>query len=268
MSAVSVTNWAEFLEAVQTSNADVVLPENEVWDMNEIAPEGVSTLPAISCNSISGNGTEIRNLYTNGVFTFDPYVLTAVSNLHFTNFVITGNALFEASHNTRDGVSVFSGCKYSGVCGTQTKGVLLPGIGNFGDDYGIIKASRCSFVVDAQRVGYFYAARNMEYCRCKISVPNGTLKMTEPKWSFIRVDQPTADLLNCAGALACSFDGQMQAVVNAGEPDHTFPSIFCSDGIPSLTPTNYLIGVTRNQMRDPEYLASIGFPIAYQAEET
>lgn len=266
MADVTVTSWAEFLEAVQVSGDTVIFPENAVWDMNDIAPEGVSSLPVIRCSTIAGNGTEIRNLRTNGTFTFDPYNLTAVSNLHFTNFILGGNALFEANHNTRDGTAVFTGCKYSGLCGTQTKGVLLPGIGTYGDNYGQIRAVQCSFVVDAQIAGAFYAAREMHYCRCDLGVPNGTLKMSAPQWSYIKVDQPLASTLNSLGALACVFDGEMGQVTTAGEPAHTYISIFCTEGLSNLEPTDYLKGVTRQQMLEPEYLASIGFPIAYSSE--
>lgn len=265
MATITVETWADFIDAVQESGADVVLPENAVWDMNEIAPDGVSSLPTILCSTITGNGTEIRNLKTDGAFTFDPYVLTACSGLHFTNFILGGSALFNANHNTRDGTAIFTGCKYSGICGTQTRGVLLPGIGNLGDDYGQIRAVQCSFVVDAQISGAFYAAREMRYCRCDLGVPNGTLKMTAPQWSYIKCDQPTATQLNSAGALACVFDGQMGSVTTAGDPAHTYISIFCSEGLQNLTPTAYLKGVTRQQMLDPVYLASIGFPVAYNS---
>ena len=267
MATVYVDSWADFLDAIQVSGDDVILPENEVWDMNDIAPEGVGSLPTILCSSIDGRGTEIRNLHTDGRFYSDSHVLQNVSDLHFTNFILGGSSLFETWHNTRDGVITFTGCKFSGLCGTQTKGVLLPGIGNYGDDYGVIRADRCSFVVDAQRTGYFYAARDMRYCRVHVAVPNGYLQMSAPQWSYLRIDQPTTTALLSYGALACVFDGEMGNVISAGEPASTYPSIFCSDSIPGLASTDHLIGVTRQQLYQPEYLASIGFPIGYDPPE-
>lgn len=265
MAEIQVSSWSDFLLAVQESGADVVLPENAVWNMNEISPEGVSSLPEIRCSNIYGNGTEIRGLRTDSNFYSNSHVLEKVANLHFIDFILEGQSLFSTSNNTRDGYIAFSGCKFSGLCGTQTQGILMPGRGTYGDDYGTIGAERCSFVVDAQVPGWFYTARYLEYSRVHCAVPNGYM-LGIARWSYLRMDQPTTESIPMT-IRASVLDGQMQNAVTPPTVDTQFISIFNKDGAPQIEDTAYLKGVTTAQLRDPQYLASIGFPIGYDPPE-
>ncbi len=259
MAEIQVSSWSDFLLAVQESGADVVLPENAVWDMNEIEPEGVSSLPEILCTNIYGNNTQIRNLRSSAAFAFSANGQPVIDSLHFIN-TVADVGIF---HAPAYGQLILSGCKISGLFGAQAQGVVNTGTNRNAS------AIRCAFVCDSQRAGTFSAVNiRAKYCRIHIAVPNGTfLFPSQQEWSYFRIDQPQATTLACTGATACVYDGQMQNVTAAGEPGHDFISIFNSDGAPQIEDTAYLKGVTTAQLRDPQYLASIGFPIGYDPPE-
>lgn len=263
MADVYVESWDEFLEAVQVAGDDVYLPENAVWDMNEVAPEGISTLPTVACTHIYGRGTEIRNLRTAVYFVIAASSVLGVDSLHFTNFIADLGVFFISG----SGHVKFSGCKFSGLCGTQARGV----IDCDHTTYQNASAERCSFVVDSQYGGQFRVASiGIKYCRLHIAVPNGTFRMPANSafFSYFRIDQPTATALDARSAVGCVFDGQMQAINAVSTPQSPpFISVYCTDGIPNISGTEYFKGVTRKQLRDPVYLASIGFPIGYEPEE-
>ena len=270
MASVTVETWEEFLEAVQVAGDTVLCPSQAVWDMNEIAPEGVTSLPRIWCSSIQGNGTTIKNLNTSDYFeVFHSSEIFYADSLHFENFIAEGGALFLCSKSTRGKNAVFSNCKFSGLCGTGTRGVLRPGTGTQGNDYGGADALRCSFLVDAQTSSGFWAcSESAKYCRFQIAVPNGVFTMPKTlEWCYVRADTPLQQGICPAGSLACVFDGEMQNVTQAQEPSHTFISVFNKTSIPNLTESEYLKGVTDAQLRNADYLYSIGFPIGVDPED-
>lgn len=263
MATVYVESWDDFLDAVQVAGDDVFCPENAIWDMNEIAPEGISTLPTVACTHIYGRGTEIRNLRTSVYFVIYAPNVESVDSLHFVNFVADMGVYFISG----SGHVKFSNSKFSGICGTQARGV----IDCDHTTYNNASTERCSFVVDSQYGGQFRVASiGIKYCRLHIAVPNGTFRMpaTSAFFSYFRIDQPTATALDARNAVGCVFDGDMQAVTAASTPQSpAYISIFNATSIPGIAPTDYFKGVTEAQLRDPEYLAGIGFPIGYEPEE-
>lgn len=58
MATVSVSSWAEFLEAVAVAGDTVVLPEAAEWDLSEA--ETITEPIEINCAEIQGNGTNIK----------------------------------------------------------------------------------------------------------------------------------------------------------------------------------------------------------------
>ena len=259
MADVYVNTWAEFLEAVATEGNTVICPSQAIWDMNEIEPEGVTALPTVKCTSIQGNGTEIRNLKTTTYFPLEMPYVQSVNNLHFVNF-IADNGVFFISHS---GHMWFHGCKFSGLCGAQALGVIVCGTNQNAS------ADRCSFLIDAQRAGAFHAVNmTAKFCRFSIAVPNGTFTMPyNLQWCYVRADTPLQQGICPAGSLACVFDGDMQNVTQAQEPSHTYISIFNKSSMPGLQESEYLKGVTTEQLLNADYLYSIGFPIGVDPED-
>lgn len=106
--------WAEFVTAAGTSGAYVELPENTVWDMNDIAPEGVSV--SLNCTKISGNGAVIKNLFAKGKNAFTMNSACELSELSLLDLLLeSGAVLFKVS----TGASLQK-CRVSGVVADST----------------------------------------------------------------------------------------------------------------------------------------------------
>lgn len=55
-----VDTWADFVTAVGKSDVYVECAEGTVWNMNDIAPDGINSRINIYAKSISGNGVIIK----------------------------------------------------------------------------------------------------------------------------------------------------------------------------------------------------------------
>lgn len=119
------TNWDEFVTVIGHPNVYIECPENDVWDMLEILPDGLKSIIKWANNTIHGNGLIIKNLYFNPGYYFD---LDGYSNNHdiyklnFLNmaYLFPNRSLFAGGttfyKNTKgSGVVYFRNCKFSGA---------------------------------------------------------------------------------------------------------------------------------------------------------
>ena len=67
---VHVESWDEFLQAIQVSGNDVHCPNDAVWDMNEIAPDGIIGTIRFDCANVYGHNCTIKNLKYDGHINF------------------------------------------------------------------------------------------------------------------------------------------------------------------------------------------------------
>lgn len=61
-----VVNWEEFISVCGIDGCYITCPENSVWDMNEILPDGLTSDVIMDMYEFDGNGLQIKNLYANG----------------------------------------------------------------------------------------------------------------------------------------------------------------------------------------------------------
>lgn len=271
MATVSVNSWSEFVAAVAVSGDTVVCPENAVWEMNEIAPEGIAGFPIVSAE-VRGNGTEIRNLRVASNINLggggDFY--QSIDALHFTNFVCESGPFFVAAGAARQGPhTVFTGCKLSGLLPQNARWLCdVLGIGNYNDtrptDF-----MRCAFTIEfgynATSAATLTRNGTIKYCRLNIQLPNGALFYPGASWSYVRIDCPAMTKLSIGSAAANVYDGDLPQVSSViGTASATYPSVYNSDSMPQFSGAANVLGVTEAQLRDPAYLASIGFPIGVE----
>ncbi len=267
MATVNVTNWAEFVAAVAVAGDTVVCPEGAIWDMNEIAPEGVPGF-TVNCAEIQGQGTEIKNLRVSSPILIQNGTLNqAISELHITNFVAESGSLFTASGNTNGMYATFSGCKFSGILPQNTRYFL-----QHNRKYGVF--SRCAFTLDMQYNAtpavmicekFTYGPYPLKFCRLNIQLPNGALFYPNAEWSYISVDCPGMQTLNVNGAAANVYNGDLPQLTGVtGAASATYPSVFNKDSMPQFSGAANVLGVTEAQLHDAAYLASIGFPIGVE----
>ena len=103
MATVNVSNWAEFVSAIQVAGDTVVCPENAVWDMNEILPYGLDSAYTATCAKIEGRGTTIKNLHAaQGFILFSGNDTLQSDKLHVENFIVDSGGLFGASSSVNN----------------------------------------------------------------------------------------------------------------------------------------------------------------------
>lgn len=270
MATVSVNSWSEFAAAVAVTGDTVVCPEGAVWDMNEIAPDGVPGL-SIASAEVRGNGTEIRNLRVTSSNKLGSNVdfYQSITALHFTNFVCESGQFFSAGGVQRGGSRTdFTGCKFSGLLPQNARFFCAVG-GNYGDTRPTHFA-QCAFTIEfgynASTATQITSNGTIKYCRMHIQLPNGALFYPGASWSYVRIDCPAMTRLNVNGAAANVYDGDLPQLTGAtGTASATYPSVYNKDSMPNFAGAANVIGVTGAQLRDPAYLSSIGFPIGVEA---
>lgn len=261
MATVSVNTWSEFVAAVAVTGDTVVCPEGAIWDMNQIAPEGVSGFQ-INCAEIQGQCTEITNLRLKSGITLAGNAAQTVDALHLTNLICETGAPFgcTASVGTE---ARFSGCKFSGIlpqnaqyfCTVSRKNAYF---------------SRCSFALEYGYSGSSAAAisqtsASLTLCRVNVQLPNGSLFYHYASWSYVRIDCPAMRNLYIINGAANVYDGDLPQLTGViGTASATYPSVYNADSMPQFSGAANVLGVTEAQLRDPAYLASIGFPIGVE----
>ena len=261
MATVNVSTWPEFVQAVGVAGDTVVLPDKAEWDMNELYPEGYTGIISMKCSQINGNGTKIRNLHLFGYFVKNSNI--TINDLEMTNFVVEPGGT---------NLSVFIGfsqlnlhnCIFSGLCGSS--------VSNF--SYGYLNLDRVSmninFTTSRNAFGIF-PVNEAKYSRIRQSIPNAIITDAFVRFGtckFCEIDvympQLAAGKLNVSDLSACKLLGGYGSAtfyVNSASTGRDFPSIYLTDAIPESGDGQYMHGVTRDQMRDAAYLASLGFPV-------
>ena len=272
------TTWEEFLSCTTTDSVYTELPEGGgTFDMNDYYPEGIAeTIPLRGF--ISGNGWTIKNA---ACYTADAAfrislndTLGEISNLNFQNirYQPTGSgyrALFQTESTTFSGTA-FKLCSFSGIAdNTSSSGngyTSLFGIDAYGTVY------RCSFNIKTignsagtgttSGVGiamgmtaYNNWNAKLQYCNIKISgeeywhgVYLDISYLTGTGSSRISLLHGNESVIDCeASVITNAYGNQTKILINTGKYSGTIPS--------------GCIGVTTEQLKDAEYLASLGFPI-------
>lgn len=83
-----VDTWADFVTAVGKSDVYVECAEGTVWDMNDIAPDGIKSRINIYAKSINGNGVIIKKLYFTSNASFFFANSTSVTGVDFLDSLI------------------------------------------------------------------------------------------------------------------------------------------------------------------------------------
>lgn len=278
-----VDNWDDFVTAIGTYEAYVAFPEGGgVINMNSIAPTGIPEIP-VQCKSINGNDWIIQNLYCKGhagfITQYGKYV--SIDHLYFLNFYfddegkkVKKGTVFGNSGDDRQGY-YFNECQFSGImnCTYYNPDVYERNTLFIQDNYWLkCRLIRCSINVKLDGYAvllngstYIHTDNRVEYCNIKVSG-------NSPAWT------KDGDYRNClisGASIAASFDAiRGSSNFNVIETDFSDADSFnCvgRSGAINLINTDLLpsgatigtgfIGVTTAQLKDAQYLASLGFPI-------
>lgn len=250
-----VDNWADFVTAAGTDGAYVEFAADTVIDMDNVAPEGIGTQIVFRCTEINGNGGEIRGLFliNNAYLYFYNYI--TVKSLTISAMRMDGSS--EKAFFVGDG-GTFSGCIITGSFGGEA--MIYNG--------GYTTFNCCSMNVQLQAnttlvESYWYDDRCLRFFNSKIKI-TGTPYINNYKNRQIVLDNTLL-----LGELPTDiFYKSYASIVNCNVPDNT--ALSCDSGTVFINSDKFGSGVTAGshftkltveQLKDAEYLASVGFPI-------
>lgn len=276
-----VDTWADFVTAVGKSDAYVECAEGTVWDMNDIAPDGINSRINIYAKSISGNGAIIKKTYftSNGSFFFANS--TSVTGVDFLDSLIeSGTFIYRA------GAATFQECRFSGIIQDSTffyntanssayikrSSINLQFQGNsllccgyyVGNGIGgrpiicqncnvrLSGSSTNSSTITSYDSNYKYNLITFE--NCLISGVN-PFKYLYVSWAW---SSGTYSSKYSVFDIVCSSG---QFVTNAPRYSSIVNCIINSDKLNGATVDTAIKKVTDDQLHDASYLQSIGFPI-------
>ena len=264
MADVYVNSWSEFLTEIAKSGNKVHLPDNAVWDMNEIAPSGISGEIRIACSSIRGHGTRIKNLRLSGFFRVTAQYIT-INDLFLTDMI--------ADKPDYSYPAVFWGNVFFVRCAISA--IVSDGYYNlvrYTTNYDAYFAEKCSIYIEATGSNfalYIMGTHGSKYCRLELHAPNSTNGGGLGDCSYCEC---VAYIPNAAGVYSSNFIGgctvrgnMKQASENswAGNWDaavSVYDINMFGDGYTPKYP-QYFVACTDEQLKNPEYLRSKGFPI-------
>lgn len=257
-----VSEYTEFLTAIQTSGVYVKCADNTVWDMNIIDPTGEkyhNSGKSIYCTELDGNGAIINNLHTAisgsvSLFNIDRAI---IKNLKFYNMNLTNGATF---FRVNSYYAQITDCYFTGMLGEQA--ILF---WSSGSQYNAISISKS--LISIELYGNSKLANGVyRFEDSVINIPFVSSNYSYNQASFIY-------LANCwfTGILPfnqISSSGGNYNVINANTIKDLNVSLTntyvintdrCED-ISSLITSNNAILVATEQLKDAEYLRSQGFP--------
>ena len=252
MAEVEARNWQEFVEAVAVSGDTVILPEGERWDMNEIAPEGVTGNIPVNCAKIVGNGTSIWNGHFYGSFQVSG---TEIEDFHFINFL--ADRLIQNSN-----APTYNRCMFSGLISGGGR-VIATGDATW---------NRCAANVESQSTNDSASSHDVftgtvSYCRIIYHAANiKRIRFTGFSNCEFVLYAPQCTTIYVEQLVNCTIRGNLSTCTYVGYYSYKYGSstnIVNMDDLAEGAQLRFtaLVGVTDAQMNDAAYLSSVGFPI-------
>lgn len=243
-----VSTWPDFVTAVGTTGAYVEVVPGTVWDFNTIAPEGAPTV-TLTAAHINGQGCTLKNVRAERPFLyFSAGNATVLENFRIIDFIANDNILcFVSKQSFTIRGTVFTG--------TQTNdGTLYRSKGNI-----VFQAnsnSGCGFRVNCRGGDLFGGSYSYTFSDTFFSLSGGNVGTSSA---------------TCGKLDNCYIEGECGTVYTLSSSRNTI--VNCTAQRIDARGTNMLANsdkcsnitngtaVTDEQLRDPVYLASIGFPI-------
>jgi hypothetical protein len=281
-----VDTWADFVTAVGKSDVYVECAEGTVWDMNDIAPDGISSRINIYAKSINGNGVIIKKLYFTSNASFFFANSTSVTGVDFLDSLVESGTFIY-----RSGSATFQECRFSGII--QDSIFFY----NTANSSAYIKRSSINLQFQGNSLfcnGHYAGGiggrgLNLSFCNVSFSGKSAnssaiTNYSQANKYNLVGFDNCLVSGTNPFKFLYVCWDSTYSNY-NIGSNYSVFDIIFESGQIITNAPnriystTNCLINsdklngaevlsaftrVTDDQLHDATYLQSIGFPIGVE----
>ena len=261
-----VSTWDEFLSVCSQTDIHIKFADGGgIIDMNEIYPEGMTETVTVNAN-VDGNGWSIKNLCVNNITAF--YANNKISNLNFVDFSVLCTSsharliVFGESNNIYGLIEnfTFTG-SISGQVDNTAFAAMIAGSSN---NAVRITVSRCSFKLKITG-GISMNASNKVICsNCIFDVDSSENSAKYPFYDM--------HFRNCL------IKGKYQnLVLSAGYSKYVILDVECPsvDDVFGITKSEFIIGnvdkssydtnkfyaLTTEQLKDKDYLLSLGLPV-------
>lgn len=243
-----VSTWDEFVTVVEPGGNYIDFAANTVINMNEVDPEGVDRTITLRSPRIRGNNSVIKNFASYGHTPFNVIGAT-IESLHFENIRWNSGSFFKRYMNAS--ALTVSQCKFSGR--SESNSILA----NFFEIYNL-SCEKSSFRFEIWgSFGRWGFSNDSPFSTC-----NFEFSGNQTGTSFGLYGN------NCyiTGSAATQFNiGGSTNVVDLTTPKITSSSatltLVNSDKCEDYPDSSGILPVTTEQMKNAEYLHSIGFPI-------
>lgn len=296
MATIQVNNWDEFVTAVGTSGATVECPANAIWDMNDIAPEGLTATITVNATSVNGNGLTIRNIYKNGGNVFNSSVGNhTISDINFENIYAIGNFWYASASNDNWYTHQFARCKFSGKIVNGAFIASNTGSEEYGNRWKLYtRLTSCSanlhfsgnstlstgdlyerdiyeavprqlrfvdsiIVISGKSTNTGTANQGQKGGYNAISLNNSLLTGNNP-FINLQISQSYQATSTIASVIDLNCQ-EGQTIYRGSNTGTVSTTLINADKINGATVASQLIQVTDEQLKDAAYLESIGFPI-------
>lgn len=269
-----VDTWPDFVTAIGTSGAYVRVADDTVWDMNSIAPEGITQSLQVNAN-VDGNGATINNLHVENLSAVQINISGYLENIKLTDVyakATSGNYYFIGTSDSNKSGEVgkyisITGKFYGYGINSSNKRIYAV----FGDRSGT------SFMSCSTNVELYGTAQlckddsnwdynspmlvncNLKYVRLPISGVYAWQNRIVVKNSWVEGSEYTTVCISNSSENSI-FNVSAFGDITGGNSRTCL--IWNSDKIASgVTVSSNIKLCTEAQLQDAAYLASIGFPI-------
>ena len=250
-----VETWEEFVSAFNASSKYITFPDDTILDFNEI--QNYSRKLTGRYNTVLGNGVNFRNIMLETGAFISATNKNTFDNMRFTNLYFTGDASFIASSLNNDWC-YFINCQFAGVFQGNSK------FNDSGDKLYFGKSLTsvgCGINLKLSEQAVFRASGYSCYCyNCQLTLDcESSASDTSINIYNSLIEGNIGGANRSIWAVNCVLNANIETTftnTNTGKV-----SVANADKIGENGAVNGFVAVTSEQLKNAEYLSSIGFPI-------
>ena len=250
-----VETWEEFVSAFYASSKYITFPDDTILDFNEI--QNYSKKLTGRYNTVLGNGVNFRNITLETGAFISATNKNTFDNMRFTNLYFTGDASFVASSLNNDWC-YFINCQFAGIFQGNSK------FNDSGDKLYFGKSLTsvgCGINLKLSEQAVFRATAYSCYCyNCQLTLDcESSASDTSINIYNSLIEGNIGGANRSIWAVNCVLNANIETTftnTNTGKV-----SVANADKIGENGAVNGFVAVTSEQLKNAEYLSSIGFPI-------
>lgn len=250
-----VDTWTDFVSTFNENNKYITFPADTVFDFNEI--QDYANKLTGRANTIDGNGVNFRNITLETGAFISATNKNTFDNMRFTNLYFTGDASFIASPYNNDWC-YFINCQFAGIFQGNSK------FNSSGDKLYFGKSLTsvgCGINLKLSEQAVFRATAYSFYCyNCQLTLDCES-SATDLSFDIYNslIEGNIGGANRSIWAVNCVLNANIETTFTNTNTGRV--SVANADKIGENGAVNGFVAVTSEQLKNAEYLSSIGFPI-------